>query len=65
MHAAVGPKKDIEEILKILKENTSLPAIVLRGHGLVVTGKNAVAAEHMAELVEETAQIAFLENIIR
>ena len=65
VHAAVVPKKDIEEILKILKENTSLPAIVLRGHGLVVTGKNAVAAEHMAELVEETAQIAFLENIIR
>lgn len=65
VHAAVVPKKDIEIILKTLQENTNLPAIILRGHGLVVTGKNAVAAEHMAELVEETAQIAVLENMLR
>lgn len=65
VHAAVVPKKDAEMILKKMQENPNLPAIILKGHGLVVIGKSAVAAEHMAELVEETAQIAVLENIIR
>lgn len=65
VHAAVVPVEDAKEILKALQENTALPAVILRGHGLVVAGKNAVAAEHMAELIEETAQIAVLENIIR
>lgn len=63
--AAVVPEKDVKDILKVLKDNIELPAVILRGHGLVVTGKSAVDAEHMAELIEETAQIAVLESIIK
>lgn len=35
-------------------------AFVLRDHGLVALGRDPIAAEHVAELVEETAMIAFL-----
>ena len=65
VHAAVVPKEEAEEILKKMQDNPNLPGVILKGHGLVVVGKSAVDAEHMAELVEETAQIAVLQNIIR
>lgn len=38
-----------------------LTAFVLQGHGIVAVGKTAVEAEYSAELVEETAQIAWLQ----
>ena len=62
--AAVVPQEYMQTILDLFQENPSLPAFVLRGHGLVAVGKNAVSAEHTAELVEETAKITVLEKLI-
>lgn len=62
--AAVVPAQEIPRILKLFEENPALPGFVLRGHGLVAVGKNAVAAEHAAELIEETAKITVLEQLL-
>ncbi|MDR3566183.1 MAG: class II aldolase/adducin family protein [Negativicutes bacterium] len=40
-----------------------LSAFILQGHGIVSVGKSAVEAEHNAEFVEETAQIAWLQAV--
>ena len=40
-----------------------LAGFILKDHGLVATGKDPIAAEHAAELIEETAQVAFLKGI--
>ena len=60
--AAVVPADEIPKILRLFEENPALPGFVLRDHGLVAVGKTAVAAEHAAELMEETAQITVLEH---
>lgn len=62
--AAVVPAERMEEILQLFRDNPKLPGFVLRGHGMVVVGKTAVAAEHAAEMVEETAQISALQAFL-
>lgn len=62
---AVVPEEALPGIIRLFEENPNLPAFVLRGHGIVAVGKNAIAAEHAAELVEETAQIAFLQSLLK
>ena len=42
-------------------ENPDLPGFLLVDHGLVAVGKDAINAEHTAELIEETAQVAILK----
>jgi L-ribulose-5-phosphate 4-epimerase len=42
-----------------------LPAFLLTDHGVVAVSKDPINAEHNAELIEETAQIAFLEAIAK
>ena len=39
-------------------------AFILEAHGIVAMGKDPIAAEHMAELIEETVQIAILERML-
>lgn len=63
--AAVVPPQSMEDIVRLFEENPDLPGFVLRGHGLVAVGKTAVAAEHAAELIEETAQITVLEHLLK
>ena len=48
----------------LFEENPKLTAFILRGHGVVAIGKDIIEAEHTAELVEETAQIAFLRELL-
>lgn len=48
-----------------LEQNPDLPAFILLGHGVVALGKDILTAEHHAELVEETAQIAVLSALCR
>lgn len=60
--SAVVPELEAWKILDQLTSNEKLPAVILKGHGLVALGENAVAAEHLAELLEETAQIAILQT---
>ena len=45
----------------IYRENSDLPGFLLVDHGLVAVGKDAINAEHTAELIEETAQVAILK----
>lgn len=49
----------------IYKENPDLPAFLLVDHGLVAVGKDAINAEHTAELIEETAQVAVLKAAVQ
>lgn len=62
--SAVVPELEAGRIQKLLESDEKLPAVILKGHGVVAIGKNAVAAEHLIELLEETAQIAVLQNIL-
>lgn len=65
IQAAVVPKEELDGILNIFQKNLKLPAIILRGHGLVALGKNVVEAEHTAEMIEETAQICVLQELLQ
>ena len=49
---------------EIYKDHPDLPGFLLVDHGLVAVGKNAVHAEHIAELIEETAQVAILKATV-
>ena len=49
----------------IYRECPTLPGFLLVDHGLVATGKDPIAAEHQAELIEETAQVAFLKRMMK
>lgn len=44
-------------------QNPKLRAFILRGHGIVAIAKDPLEAEHLAELIEETAQIATLRKL--
>lgn len=65
IRAPVVPEDAMGRVLSLFEENTELPTFVLRGHGLVALGKNAVIAEHVAEMVEETAQICVLQALLK
>lgn len=53
-------KDFIDEVKELLMKNPGLGAFVQKGHGIFSLGTDITQAEHNAELVEETAQIAFL-----
>lgn len=57
--------EDSSLIEKELNSNPELPAFILIGHGVVALGKDVLAAEHNAELVEETAMIAVLSRLCK
>ena len=44
-------------------EEPELGAFVQTGHGIFGLGKNIILAEHNAELIEETAQVAMLVSL--
>ena len=56
--------EDEEPITELFRKTPRLPAFILVGHGVVALGKDALEAEHNAELVEETAQIAVLHALM-
>ena len=56
--------EDEEPITELFRNTPRLPAFILVGHGVVALGKDALEAEHNAELVEETAQIAVLHALM-
>lgn len=62
--AAVVPAEYMPQILNLFEQTPDLCGFILKGHGLVALGGTAVAAEHMAEQIEETAQIAVLEHLL-
>lgn len=59
--AAVVPAESFGMVKAEYDKVPDLPAFLLVDHGVVAIGPDAINAEHTAELVEETAQIAFLK----
>jgi len=57
--------EDMPRVLELFAKCPALSAFLLVAHGIVATGSNVLEAEHAAELVEETAQIAWLNEIAR
>ena len=55
-----GTRLFAEAVEKLLKKKPELNALVQARHGIFAFGKDIVQAEHNAELIEETAQIAML-----
>jgi L-ribulose-5-phosphate 4-epimerase len=61
--AAMVRKEDFPFIENIFHENPEIPGFLLVDHGIVALGDTPINAEHMAELIEETAQVALLKGI--
>lgn len=49
-------------IADVVAAQPNLSGFVLAAHGIVALGKDAIAAEHNAQLIEETAQIACMRQ---
>lgn len=50
-------KEEMEKIYKVMESAPDIQAFILKGHGIVALGANAVKAGQTAELIEETAKI--------
>jgi len=61
--APVVPPEEMPKIIGLFRRCPTLPAFLLVGHGIVAVGKDVLDAENVAEMVEETAQIAWLREI--
>jgi ribulose-5-phosphate 4-epimerase/fuculose-1-phosphate aldolase len=46
------------------ERNPGCRAILMRAHGIIATGPNLVAAYNAADLVEDTAKIAYLSSML-
>lgn len=57
-HSYAVPKEYFPMILKAFRDHPKMNAFLLRGHGQVTVGKDMRESGYLAELVEETAQIA-------
>lgn len=58
-------EKELPKIFKVLDSEPETSAFILKGHGIVAIASNAVKAEQIAELIEETAMIAWEQKKIR
>jgi len=61
--APVVPMEEMPKVTSLFEKHPTLPAFLLVGHGIVAVGKDVLSAENVAELVEETAQIAWLSEL--
>lgn len=60
----VVPVEFFPQITDALKSDEKPQAFLLKGHGQVALGKTIMQAFYTAELVEETAHIAFIERML-
>jgi L-ribulose-5-phosphate 4-epimerase len=58
------PAAFFPRILELFDASPQLAAFLLKGHGQVALGRDIKAAMYMAELVEETAQIAVIGRLL-
>ena len=59
-----GGPQGPDEISPVLKD-TSLHAAALANHGTIGLGRNLMEAQYRAEIIEETAHIAFVRDALR
>ena len=64
VHAAMVRPQDVPMVEKMFEKTPNIQAFLLADHGVVAMGKDPLTAEHTAELVEETAQVAILDKIV-
>jgi ribulose-5-phosphate 4-epimerase/fuculose-1-phosphate aldolase len=58
------PPSFFPQILALFDSSPELAAFLLKGHGQVALGRHIKEALQMAELVEETAQIAIIGRLL-
>lgn len=63
--SAVVRGEDFPLVKQIFEASPGLSAFLLAGHGVVAVAGDPINAEHTAELIEETAQVAYLERIAK
>ncbi|MDD2971491.1 MAG: class II aldolase/adducin family protein [Lachnospiraceae bacterium] len=63
VHAAMVRPEDVDMVKEMFEKTPAIKAFLLADHGVVAMGRDAVLAEHEAELVEETAQVTFLNKL--
>jgi L-ribulose-5-phosphate 4-epimerase len=56
-------KEEMSIVLELFAEHPDLTAFIMGAHGVVTVGPSVLEAEHTAELIEETAQVAYLHEI--
>lgn len=64
VHAAMVRPEDVPMVEEMFQKTPDINAFLLADHGVVAMGKDALLAEHAAELVEETAQVAILDKLV-
>lgn len=57
--------EELPKVFKVLDAEPETSAFILKGHGMVAIASNAVKAGQIAELIEETAMIAWEQKKIR
>ncbi|MEM9249365.1 MAG: class II aldolase/adducin family protein [Pseudomonadota bacterium] len=57
-----GPQTDVE--ISPVFRDPSVKAAVLANHGTIGVGKTLMAAQYLAEIIEETAQIAYVRDTL-
>lgn len=57
-----GPQTEVE--ISPVFRNTDIKAAVLANHGTIGVGKTLMAAQYLAEIIEETAHIAFVRDTL-
>ncbi len=64
VHAAMVRPEDVPLVEEMFRKYPDIPAFLLADHGIVAMGKEPLEAEHTAELIEETAQVAILDKLV-
>jgi L-fuculose-phosphate aldolase/L-ribulose-5-phosphate 4-epimerase len=57
-----GPQTEVE--ISPVFEDTAIRAAVLANHGTIGVGKTLMAAQYLAEIIEETAHIAYVRDTL-
>ena len=57
-----GPQTEVE--ISPVVQDTSINAAVLANHGTIGAGPNLIKAQYLAEIIEETAHIAFVRDAL-
>jgi L-fuculose-phosphate aldolase len=59
-----GSKELADEVTSILSKDLTLKGILMQDHGILALGPDITTAYYLADLVEHTAQVAFLSRQI-
>ncbi|MCI8504733.1 MAG: class II aldolase/adducin family protein [Lachnospiraceae bacterium] len=57
-------EEELPKVFEAIDKNPGLLALILKGHGIVAFEKTAVKAGQIAELIEETAQIHWEDQLM-